>query len=1042
MGLIESSVNRRITTVMVYLLIVVLGVVAMFKIPLEFMPKMDIPVIEIHVPYEGASPVEVCDRIVEPIEEAVATLPGIKKMHSRCRMGYAYVNMELVNTEKIDYMVLDVQERIDQIRKDLPSDIRQIMIMKFDTEAFPVLFGALTFPEDKAENNELIDRLVVRPLRTVDGVANVQMEGMQERRVLVEIDENKLTAYGVNVLQIFDALITANITTSAGTVDFANLKHSVRIVGEFRDLDEIRRLPVSGNIHVGDVADVHVDYVKPFFIGRLNQQRAYMLMVLKESGANTVEVCTNVQLRLAEMAANPKLAGMKLKVWFDQSREITTTMSILRGSGVEGSILAFIILLVFLKNLRSTLVVCLAIPLSALATVAVMYFVKLSFNVITLSALILSVGMLVDNAIVVLEAIDIRHRRGEKPLSAAINGTKDVGLAISVSTSTTVIVFLPLIFTEQSTSAILMKQLGLVLAISITASLVVSLTVIPLFASQFFREQPSALPRWYQYFSNWFMRLLELSLQHRARAFGIVFGIFALSIAILLWPWPRLIEKEAVPAALMRAVPITLKFEKKPSLAEMDAKIRTLEELFMAKKTEWDLDTVAAFVSDIFARVFLILPDDRMGKYTAAEIQDKAQALVKENIKWPGVVIDTKGEEMQGPGGGMGQATSLKVRGPDPDQVYAFAEDIRGRLESVPGLKEIKPIERTTEEELHVMVDRDLARQYGFQTSQVSMAVSYAIRGTPVGQMHTGESPLDIYIQVKDADAKTIPELQTMMLQNTNGQYVPLNNIARFRLIPIPELVRRDNRLITARIPIVPKGRDLGVVRDNITRELRNYHLPMGYSWVVGEEFEEQSDSLRTLAKALILAMILVFLIMTAQFESFFLPFVIMFELPFALIGVVFGLLIGRATFNVLSGAGCLLLIGIVVNNAIVLVDHVHNLRKQGVAPRDSLIEGSRDRLRPIMMTALTTIVGALPMALGMNDTGRMMYSPLAIAVVGGMAASTFLTPFMIPLIFSITDDVLARLRAAWRSATAGGIITHPGPGPALPPDPKIDADP
>jgi HAE1 family hydrophobic/amphiphilic exporter-1 len=1019
MNLLAVFIHRRVATVMIYVLISLLGLVALKRIPLEFMPKMDMPFIEIHVPYEGASPVEVCDRIVEPIEEAVATLPGIKKMQARCRMGYGYIGMELLASAKMDYMVLDVQERIDQIRPDLPSDVRQIMIMKFDTEQFPVLFGALTFPEDKAENNELIDRYVVRPLKTVDGVADVQLEGLQQRRVLVEIEENKLTAFGVNVLQVFDALVTANVTLSAGTIYYAGKKHSVRIVGEFKDLQAIRDLPVTATVRVGDVAQVRLDYVEPFFLGRLNRQRAYMLMVLKESGANTVEVCQEVRKRLADLSSNPRLRGMNLKIWFDQSREIVTSVNILADSGLIGAILAFSILYLFLRNIRSTLIVSVAIPLSILFTTTLMFFLHLSFNVITLSALILAVGMLVDNSIVVIEAIDLRHRRGEAPLAAAINGVKDVGLAISVSTTTTIIVFLPLIFTENSTASILMKQLGMVLAFTIGASLVVSLTLIPLFAAQFLKEGAAGMPGWYQAFSDRFLRLLTLSLRRRGLALGTVFGLFVLAMAVLFWPKPQLIEKEAVPAALMRAVPISVKFEKKPPLAEIDAMMRELEDLFMAKKEQWDLDTVAAFVSANFARLFLILPDERMPSYTAREVKEMATALIKEKVHWPGVTVEPAAEGMHGGGGppGMGGSTSIKVRGPDPEQVYAFAEDIRRRLEGMPGLKEIKPIERTTEEELHVMVDRDLARQFGFQTNQVSLAVSYAIRGTPVGQIHTGDAPLDIYIQVKGADEKSIAQLESMMIQNMSGQFIPLHNVAGFKLAPIPEIVRRDNRLITARIPITPEGRDLGVVRKNISQRLAHLRLPMGYSWVAGEEFEERDESLRILAQALLLAMILVFLIMTAQFESFFLPFVIMFTLPFALIGVVIALLVSRATFNVLSGAGCLILIGIVVNNAIVLVDHIHNLRKEGWSDFDSLVEGARNRLRPIMMTALTTIVGLIPMALGLNDTGRMMYSPLAIAVLGGLAAATFLTPFIIPLIYSLSDDVVAALKDLVRGA-------------------------
>jgi HAE1 family hydrophobic/amphiphilic exporter-1 len=317
------------------------------------------------------------------------------------------------------------------------------------------------------------------------------------------------------------------------------------------------------------------------------------------------------------------------------------------------------------------------------------------------------------------------------------------------------------------------------------------------------------------------------------------------------------------------------------------------------------------------------------------------------------------------------------------------------------------------------MVDRDLARLYGFEVSQVAMAISYSIRGVPVGQIHSSDAPLDIYIQVEKADRKTLSQLESMMIQNLSGQYIPLKNIARFRTTPIPEQVRRDNRLITARISFEQQGKDLGDLQKRITARLQDLRLPMGYSWAVGEEFEEVKEDLMILAKAIFLAMILVFLVMTAQFESFFLPFVIMFELPFALIGVVAALIIGKSTFNVLSGAGCLLLVGVVVNNAIVLVDHVHNLRKEGMNDYDSLVQGSIDRLRPILMTALTTIVGLLPMALGFNDSSKMMYSPLALAVLGGLAFSTFLTPFVIPVIYSMSDKATGRLRAGWRRLRA-----------------------
>jgi len=1028
MRISEFAIRRGVATTMLFALVILLGSVAIPELPLEFMPEMDAPFIEVHVPYEGASPVEICDRIAEPVEEAVATLPGIQKMRTRCRLGYAYIGIELNSEANMDYMVLDVQERIDSIKKDLPSDVRNIFIAKFDTQQMPIIMGAVTFPENDPENNQLLDRYLIRPLKTVDGVADINIEGLEERRVLVEIDQNKLTAYGVSVIQMFEALRSANMTLSAGTVRYADKEHSVRIVGEFESLAEIRRLPVNDRVKVGDVAEVKIDYVEPFFIGRINGQRAYIMMILKESGANTVQTSRAVHQRMAELLEHPRLKGVKMKVWFDQAREITTSIDILTETGVVGAALAFLVLWVFLKSIRSTLIVSAAIPMSVLTTVACMYFLGLTFNVITLSALIVGIGMLVDNSIVVLEAIDLRRRQGMSPAEASIAGAKEVGLAITVATTTTIIVFLPLIFTEQSSASILMKQMGMVLALAIGSSLFVSLTLIPLLTSRVLTSMPTEMPGWYRRLSEAFFSLLDLGLAHRGKALASVGFIFLVSVLAFSWPAPfskslekrgltgkPLIEKEAVPKALMRLVRITVEFEHKPAIEEVGLKMRKLEKLFMEKMDQWDLDTVSTIVTPIFNRILLVLPNDRMPRYDVEQVSDMARDFIKD-INWPGVKLKIEEEGMHGGPPGMGRSTSIKVRGPDPEQVYSYARDIREMIKTVPGLKEIREIERLNEEEVHVIVDRNLARQYGFETNQVAMAVSYSIRGVPVGQLLSSEVPLDIYIQVQEADRKTLDQLESMMVQNLRGQYIPLKNIAEFKVVPIPEVVRRDNRLITVRVPVVPEGKDLSTVKKRISNRLSTLRLPTGYSWAMGEEFEEGMEDLKTLAIAIGLAMVLVFLVMTAQFESFFLPFVIMFTLPFAMIGVVLGLLISRATFNILSGAGCLLLVGIVVNNAIVLVDHVNNLRKQGYGPLESLRQASRDRFRPIMMTALTTIVGLGPMALGLNDTGRMMYSPMAIAVLGGLVVSTFLTPFVIPIIFSMSDSLVTFLKGVWQA--------------------------
>ncbi len=1017
MKISEFSVRRRVTTLMIFSSIVLLGLIALNKVPLEFMPKIDMPFINIWIPYEGASPVEISDTIVEPIEEAISTMHGIKKIRSRCHAGHAEIGVELTGEAKTDYFVLEVQERIDQIQSQLPDDMGQIMIMKFDTEQMPVIFSAVGFPEEKDENNDLIERLLIRPLRTIDGVANVQVEGMEEKRIKVEVDQGRLDAYHVSVIQVYNAILASNLNLSAGSIKHLDKKHSLRIVGELRNLDEIRKLRVTPWITVGDVATVRYEYFKqtPFY-GRMNQRKAYILMIQKDAGANTVDVCRRANAKIEEILKEPLLKGVEIKVWFDQSEEITRSLKTLRGMGIAGGVLAFFVLMLFLWNWRSTLIISVAIPMSLITVCALMYFLKLSFNIVTIAALMIAVGMLVDNSIVVLEAIFARMQKGVDKVQASIKGTDEVGLAITVSTTTTIIVFLPLIFMGETQNTIVMVQLGIVVSIAIAASLFVSLTLIPVLTSRFLILHRTHYPGWYNWLSSRFLHILDWSMDHRALALMVCLILFVLSFTAFFIP--GLIEKEALPKEMMRMVQARIQFDRNPPLEERNEKARVLEQLFMDHKEEWHVDTVAAIVGERVTRLHLILEDKTPRGFTADTVKELARGLITKEIHWPGVKVVFEDASMGGPHGRGMSRTTIKVRGDDPAQVYAFAEQIRERLKAVKVIKEIMPLERAGKQELHIEIDRDLARKYKFDITQVAMAVSYSIRGNTVGRLTTRDGQLDIYMQLEEADRKTRVQLEKMSVENLDGEFIPLKNFAHFRIQPIPETIRRENRRFTVRIPINPAIRDLGVVQSQVQAALAGFRLPKGYSWVMGEEYQEMIDTIYILLKSMLLAIVLVFIVMTAQFESFFLPFVVIFTFPFALIGVAFFLIVSRFTFNALSGAGCLLLVGIVVNNAIVLVDHIHNLRKQGLGERDSLLRGTQDRLRPIMMTALTTIMGLLPMALGLSDTARMMYSPLAIAVLGGLVSSTFFTPLIIPLIYSLTDDAINFLRQLWKYAT------------------------
>jgi len=1006
----ELSVRYRIAVAMLYITLSVLGIISIKKIPLEFMPKIDMPFINVIINYPSASPSEICKSIAEKVEESISTMHGIEKIDTHCGQGNAEVGIQLTGTSNTEYQVLEVRERLEQIKNQLPSDLPPIMVFKFDTDQMPIVFASLSLPGTRAHYGDLLDQLIVRPLKTVDGVADVQFFGMEEKRVKIEIDQSLLNAYHISITEVYASLMANNLNLSLGSIEHRGKNYSVRVIGEFKKLEEIRQLKIRPDLALSDVAKVDYEYVKPIFRARFNRRPAFMLMIHKEAGANTVEVCRQVDKKLEELLQDPQLKGSEVKVWFSQAEEITTAVNDLRSSGLMGAFLAFFVLFLYLRDFRATIIISLAIPTGLLITVMIMYFMGYTFNVITLSGLVISVGSQVDCSIVVMEVIYTHLEKGKGRLEAAIHGADEVGLAIIASTSTNIIVFLPLIFSKHKEVSVFMGQLGMVTVIANLMSLLVSLTLIPLLASVLIQTKKEYRARWFTAVENKMMGWLGYFLNHRASSLSILFVVFSISLSLFFMP--QVIEKESIPKAMQNIIEVRLRFDQKPSEDEIDKKLVELERLLLPHKDEWEIDTITSIKTPQFSQLFLVMNRKRSSGNTVDVLRERVKNLLESKIDWPGVTLVYDTQQMGGgPGGGGPNPTTIKVKGDDPDQVYYFAEQIRQRLLTLKSIKEVAELDKEGGRELHVEIDRELAQKYGFDPSQLAFSIGYMIRGATVGKFTSQDRQLDLYLQLQEADRRTLDQLREMSVRNLEGKEIPLRNIAKFTIKGVPKRVNRENRRFTVRIRISPSVRDLSVVRKEAMAKLADYRLPKGYVWVMGEEYQDMINMMKDLGLSMALAMALVFIVMTIQFESFLLPFVIMFEIPLATIGVSLALAMTRSTLNILSGAGVLLLIGIVVNNAIVLIDHVHNLRKQGMPDRESLLIGSRDRMRPIAMTSLSTVIGLVPMAIGLNDTGRMVYSPLAIAVIGGMVVSTFLTPLAIPLIFSLTDTVRDKLK-------------------------------
>lgn len=1008
MKITQYCLRRPITTVMFFIALMILGIVSMYRLPLEFMPKADFPELDIQIPYPASSPDEVNERIIKPIEEAISTLPGIEKIVSRASINGAFMHVSFKSGSNVDYEVLEIREKIDIIRDELPQDLDFIWIWKYDSESIPIFILGVYAQRYEPEINDLVDQKIARELRKVDGVANVELWGEEQKRVLVEVDREKLNQYGIRLLNVFQAIVTNNLTLDAGQVLHNGKRYDIRVVGQAVGPDEIRNFPITEQVKIGDVAEVRFDYTFGMFRGRIDRQRAYIILVRKESGSNTVQVCRQVRKVLERVLADPALTvhGIKTRVFFDQSQEITKAISGLRASGIQGGILAALVLFLLLRNLASTLIICLAIPTSIVIAIIAMHLgLGMSFNMISLSGLMLGIGMLVDNSIVVMEAIYSKMQEGINGRRAALEGAKEVGLAIAVSTTTTLIVFLPLVFAAASESVVIMREFGIVLCLSISASLFVALTLIPLLAGWLLSSSKAKVmgtPSWFLSFHSFYMKTMQRALKRRRRAVLIFVAFFVLTFIPAL-----LIEREFIPDTALRIVRILVKFERALAIEDIDKVVDSIEAKLWRHKDDWGVETMAAFFNKDFVEINLILPeyDPKLSRNTVKELVKKY--LAKE-ANYPGVSYDLETMGFEGPvSGGL----SVRVLGDDPQVLMEYAERMRERLKTIPELTDVKPIAYESEKELSIYLDRELAKIYDVDITQAGYEIAYGIRGVNAGWVQHQDKQVDIVMQLKEEHRNTLTAVKNYPISNREGKLIPLGSFAKIASNPVPRAIRRENRRTAVRIPIEYSQKDLFTLKKKIASALEGFSLPRGYAWTMSDEFDKVRDAFITLLEAIALAIVLVFIIMVAQFESFFLPFVIMFSMPFAVIGVYWGLFITGNTMNVLSGAGMLLLAGIVVNNAIVLVDHINNLRKKGLDKRESLVKAASDRLRPIMMTGATTLVGLFPMALGANDQGRLIYSPLAIAVLGGIFTSTTLVPILIPVIYSYSDDAVETIK-------------------------------
>jgi len=1028
MHLPRFCVHHPITTTMLTLIVIVIGAFALQRLRIDLLPTVEMPTLTIRTSYRGASPEVMEQQVTQIIEEIVATVANVEEITSASEEGGSSVRVTFAWGTDIDSAALEVRARLEDELNELPEEIDRPNVRKFDIASFPVVLLGVSSDVDPVELTELVEDEVRYRFGRIAGVAQVDLWGGFNREVRIEIDADKINALNIPLNQVLAAVRNANLDLPAGRIEQGRYEVTLRAPGEFVDLAEIRGTVVAmreaAPVTIGQIATVLDTYERQTEVERINGVRGIRVAIRKEATANTVEVSRSV---LAEIdRINAAFPHIKVVPVINQGNFIERSIANVANSVLYGGGLAIVVLLVFLRNIRSTIVIALAIPISIVATFSVLLFGGFTLNLMTLGGLALGVGMMVDNSIVVLENIFRRRDElHENKFDAAVRGTGEVAGAIIASTVTTLVIFLPLVFVRGVTG-ILFQELALVIVFSLACSLLVSLTLVPMLASRLV-ESPEELHKrlagragWLSWLADSAERVLDglgsiyrdlLSTALRFRVATVAFAAILLGASLLLVP---LIGTEFLPPSDEGEVRISGEMEVGTKLEVVDRQTRRIEEIVRRTVPE-AVAMVAQAEENAQADVRLSIGPALGRERSNTQVADALRAALQAQI--PGMEV-----RVQAPQGqflldrllGGSQGITVEVRGYELDTLDALAARVAEEIARIPGITDVDISREAGIPQEEMTVNREKAADLDLSVRDVAEALETAVAGTEAGQYRSQGDSHRILVQLRNAQKLSIDQVLDLTLSTPAGEAVALRNVVTAVSSRGPiQIERKDQQRITT-VTANIAGRDLGSIAADVQSALTGIARPAGYEFQIAGNYEEQQESFRELLLTLVMALVLVYMVLACQYESLRDPVVVMLSVPLAAIGVLVTLFLTDTTLNVQSYIGCIMLGGIVVNNAILLVDQAGQLRREGLRTRDATMEAGRRRLRPILMTTTTTILGLLPLALGIGE-GADAQSPLARAVVGGLAFATLITLVLVPAAFSLfhPDRVVEPVQSA-----------------------------
>jgi len=1020
MGLTSTSVKRPIATAMVYLIVIVLGVTGFRFLPVDLLPPIEYPRLSVSVDYPNVGPEEIETIITDQLENALAGVANLEEITSESEEGESQVNLNFSRGTNLDEAANDVRAALDRVRRSLPEEADPPRVRKFDPNDSPIVIIGAQSTRQLDELTRILENDISKRLEQVPGVGTIDVWGGIDREIRVNLKRDRLNASGLTAQDVRNAIVAENSTLPGGNVKEGFSDLYVRTVGEFNDISQISETiitTVDGKpIRVRDIAEVEDGFEDVGRLVSINDEPMIRMGIRKQSGSNTVAVSEGIHREIERI--NAERDDVSLMVVIDQSDFIQNSIDNVQQSAIWGAVLAIFILYLFLRNGSTTFIISLAIPVSIIATFGLLYFSGLTLNQMSFGGLALGVGLIVDNAIVVLENIVRLRNNGKSLKESALVGTSEVSGAIIASTLTTSVIFLPVVF-MQSITGTLFQELALVVVFALVCSLFVALTLVPMLASKFMtiktneemtEKDKGRFQRFFEKIEDKYSGFLRRMIGRKA----IVFGTTAVLMAGAIYG-SGFISTELAPQTEADEISIDFYLADGMNIAIANQYLDELKHKVMAIAPMDQVKYMTTEVRNGNAEVELAMVDQSERSVSTYELADELNEKIDGTI--PGGAFRVRAQtglwilrRIFGSGGE--EAVQLELRGYDLDQADIIADEIVSRMERLPMIRDARSNRQEGRPEQNIVFDRQKIAELGLTGRDIAQAIQANVGGTTAGVFREGGEEFDINVRLQESDRESTLDLSNIPVRTATGETVPVSTVIDQEAARGPTSINRVNgQRVTYISANLDGNATLGEAVEAVRSELSGMSIPAGFSIVYGGEYEEQQEAQTDYLISIIMAFILIYMVMAAQFERFLDPLIVMFSVPVSLVGVIPIMLLTDTTFNMQSIMGVIMLIGIVVNNAIVLVDYINLMRRdKNLSVFEAVVQSGKLRLRPILMTTLTTVLGLLPLSFGWGAGGEIQ-AALARVVIGGLTASTLITLVLIPVVYVTADNIKVYLQ-------------------------------